>query len=227
MKYFVILFLFLLSNNTFSQQNRKSYYFNYSSVSEYKIYQNQFNGKLIDFRNTKDSTYYLQIAINGSKKEAIIADYKNKLIIKFDVNFEYQNSNDLKKLSNSKLYTVVNFGKNIKYKKAVEFIEYEKDSITNKTIVHITRFANKKRKKIISELYCFFENMENVSSNHKKSIKNYLIDKHNIILKESENLTKVLCLKEGKIESESHFLEIKSEDVNFEFSIDNVFPKVN
>ena len=214
-------------NNAFSQRDKKSYYFNYSSISEYKNYPTQFNGKLINFRNTKDSTYYLQIGINGSKKEAIITDYKNKLIIKFDVNFEYQNSDDLKKLSNSKLYTVVHFEKNKQYKKAVEEIEYEKDSITNNTIVHITRFANNKRKKIIGEHYYFFGNIENSGSIHKKSIKNYIIDKYNIVLKENENLTKILSLKEGKIESESIFLDIKSEDINFEFPIDDVFPKVN
>ena len=222
-----MLFLFLLSSNTFSQEMKKRYYFDYSSVCEYKKHPNQFNGKLIDFRNTKDSTYHLQIKINGTDKEAVILDYKNKLIIKFDVNFDYENTGDLKKLSNSKLYTTVNFEKKLKYKKAIETIEYEKDSMTNKTIVHITRFANNKRKKIIGEHYYFFEKIENSSSSHKKSIKNYLIDKYDIILKEGENLTKVLCLTKGKIESESRFLEIKSEDVNFEFLIDDVFPKVN
>ncbi len=202
-----------------------SYYFNQVIKNNYKDYGIKFNGSTINFRNQKDSTYLLQISINGSKKEATISDLKNRLLIKFDVDFDYKNISDLHKLSNSKLYTKVGYGKIKHFKNTREEFEFVNDTVTNKKIIHLTQFKNKTSKKIVNEHYYFFGKNQNLTNTSKKSLKHYLANKYNIIFENDENLEKILHLKDGKISSETEILYIEETDFNFTFKIDEVFPK--
>ena len=169
-----------------------SYYFDFVSISNIKNHRNNYKGKDFFFKNLKDSTYVLVIGIHDSVKKATLIDYKKRRIIKFDVNFDYQKIEDLNKLSNSKLHTGVAFNKWKKNNKLVEDIEFEKDTGTNKTIVHLTQFKNKKRKKIINEHYYYFGDDSEIGDVYKNSIKNYLIKKYNLTLIKDENLEKII-----------------------------------
>lgn len=218
------LFIFIFCNTfLFSQNKEMSYYFDYLSITNNKFYSKKFNGKIFSFKNTKDSSYVLVLRANDTLKEAILDDHKKKIIIKFDVNFDFKTIEDLKKLNNSKLYTVVEYEYPKKYRKSVELIEYERDSLTKKTIVHLTRYKNKRKKEIINEFYYYFGN--DLKNENNIVMKKYLLKKHNFKLLENENLEKILVLKNGKIDSETTFLETKSIDYKFEFPIDDVYPK--
>ena len=79
--------------------------------------------------------------------------YKNKQLIRFDLDFKYSKIEDLNKLINSRLYTNVTTKSNYrKYKDFVEEMRYENDTIDNQVIVHLIGYKNKKKKKIIYKI---------------------------------------------------------------------------
>ena len=226
MKNFILLFLvFNVTHISFSQETNMSYYFNYMTTSNDKDYSINFIGKTIFITNQNDATYNLLIRANGIINEATITDYKNKLIIKFDLNFNFEKIEDLNKLSNSKLYTVVEFSKSRIYKDFVEDFEFEKDTINSNTIVHLTQFKNKKRKKIINENFYFFGNNNNVETSNKNSIKNYISNRYNLKFNDNENIEKILHLHDGKIARETNIVAINFIDFKFDFKIDKIYPK--
>jgi hypothetical protein len=225
MKALLLFSLLFLSSFIYSQEKRMNYYFDNYTISNYKNYNNGYDGQVINFNNTKDSTYKLLIRINKNLKDAILTDLKNKLVVKFDVNFIFNKIQDLNKLNNRKLFSIVDFDLNTrkKYKNFVEEFEFEKDSTTGKIIAHLTSFKNNKRKKIINEHYYFFEKNDKVINNYKNSTKLYLINKYNIKLDETENVQKILCIIDGKISNETEILEINQTDFNFNFKIDEEY----
>ncbi|WP_191860140.1 hypothetical protein [Hanstruepera ponticola] len=223
---FLLVLVFVTSNLTFSQDNlKRSYYFDVVTISNTKNYSNGFMGKTILFQNQKDSTYSLYMRINNSMREVRLSDRKEKNSISFDMNFEYKSVEDLNKLNNSKLYTVVNYGKSKNYKNYVEEFEFETDSINHKTIIHLTSFKNSKRKKIISEHYYFFGLNDNYDINSPNSIKNYVSETYNLKIADHKHLEKIIHLEDGKISYESNNIIIDLIDFNFEFKIDEVYPK--
>lgn len=111
MKQIIILIFLLNSFFAFSQKKQQSYYFDCAITSNYKNYIYSRDEKLITFKNTKDSTYQLSISYGKTYKEATRNDFNKRELIKFDVNFDYNNVNDLKKLVNSKLFTSKNLNK--------------------------------------------------------------------------------------------------------------------
>ncbi|MBC7525586.1 MAG: hypothetical protein H7239_14270 [Flavobacterium sp.] len=175
--------------------------------------------------NTKDSTYSLLIKMNDNVKGATLDDHKKKRVINFDVNFDYNKVEDLNKLNNSKLYTVIIYENQKKYKNFVEVFEYEKDTINNQILVHLTQFKNSKKKKIINEHYYYFSNKDNIESLYKNNVKDYLLKKYNLFEIKNFNLEKIVCVIDGKINSETVYLESKKIDFNFIFKIDELFPK--
>lgn len=215
----------IFSLASFSQEKKLSYYFDFYSVQKTKDYRTGFKGKIITFLNTKDSTYNLNITEENNIKKAILFDTKNKRTVKFDVDFNFEKIEDLNKLSNSKLYTVVEYVYPKKYKKYVEDSEFEKDTITNKTIVHLTRYKNKKKKKIINEHYYFYGSNDNLNAYKNNSLKKYMLKKHKLKFTDNENVEKILCIEDGKIASENIYVENKNVDFNFAFPIDDVYPK--
>ncbi|QBZ99002.1 hypothetical protein GS03_02514 [Flavobacterium sangjuense] len=182
-------------------------------------YKNNFEGKFIFLSNSNDSTYLMTIKIGKSLKDATISDHKKNWLIKFDMDFEYQHLEDLNNLTNSKLYTGVSSVSRKSYKNAVEDFKFERDTINNETIVHLKRYKNSKRKKIISDHYYFFGKKSNVYDTKKNSIKNYLNAKYNLDLS-AFNLEKAYHLEDGKLAIKSEEIYNESIDFNFNFKID-------
>lgn len=223
----LIVLAFLAINSSYSQDLERNYHFDLVTISNVKDYSHGFMGKVIDFINQKDSTYNLFIKVNGLNNEATLNDRKKKQIIKFDVDedFDYKTIDDLNKLSNSKLFTVVVHSKHKSYKNSTEDFEYELDSINNKTIVHLTRFKNKKRKKIISEHYHFLSVNDIYDGTNSSNYKNYILENHSLRIADNQELEKILHLKDGKIWLETQYISKKIVDFNFKFKIDEVYPK--
>ncbi|WP_418509553.1 hypothetical protein [Corallibacter sp.] len=223
----LIVLAFLAINSSYSQDLERNYHFDLVTISNVKDYSHGFMGKVIDFINQKDSTYNLFIKVNGLNNEATLNDRKKKQIIKFDVDedFDYKTIDDLNKLSNSKLFTVVVHSKHKSYKNSTEDFEYELDSINNKTIVHLTRFKNKKRKKIISEHYHFLSVNNIYDGTSSSNFKNYILENHSLRIADNQELEKILHLKDGKIWLETQYISKKIVDFDFKFKIDEVYPK--
>ncbi|WP_418511904.1 hypothetical protein [Corallibacter sp.] len=223
----LIVLAFLAINSSYSQDLERNYHFDLVTISNVKDYSHGFMGKIIDFINQKDSTYNLFIKVNGLNNEATLNDRKKKQIIKFDVDedFDYKTIDDLNKLSNSKLFTVVVHSKHKSYKNSTEDFEYELDSINNKTIVHLTRFKNKKRKKIISEHYHFLSVNNIYDGTSSSNFKNYILENHSLRIADNQELEKILHLKDGKIWLETQYISKKIVDFDFKFKIDEVYPK--
>lgn len=224
MKRLVILVLIAFSNFCFSQEQKMSYYFDTVVVGDLKNYPDSFIGKTISFYNKKDTTYVLLIRCNDKIKDASLSDFKKKFLINFNVNFDFEKIEDLSKLNAVKLYKNVDFSKPKKNKNYVENFEYEKDSLTGKTIVHLTQYKNNKLKKIINEHYYFFGNSFKNYNSNKIQIKSYLIKKYNFNLIADDNLEKSLCIINGKISNDFNVLDIKDVNYNFEFKIDEIYP---
>ncbi|HLF53431.1 hypothetical protein [Flavobacterium sp.] len=224
MKSLLALMFCLFTFGLFAQDHKMNYYFNLVTVSNIKNYENGARVKSIHFRNVNDSTYVLLLSLEANFKTATLFDYKNKLLIKFDANFNYSTVEDLNKLNNAILYNNFFYGRKTKFKKFVEDVEYERDSVTNVTIVHLTQYKNSKRKKIINEHYYFFEKNNKLNFSQKNSLKNYLSSKYKINIKEDENIGKIIHLKGAKNASETEFVAIDTADFNFTFKINDAFP---
>lgn len=222
MKYLIAFSFLFLSYFSFSQE-KMSYHFDYYSISNYKNYGAKLDNVMVNVLNEKDSTYSL--LLNYSNKEAILNDRKNRQLIKFTFDFKFEKIQDLNKLTNSRLYTKVIYSSRKKYKNLVRDFEYEKDTLTNKTIAHLTFYKNKKRKKIINEHYYFFGYDAKTFDTHSKSIKKFLITTYDLDVIKDLNIEKILHLEDGKISSETNFIEIKKTDFTFEFKVDDVYPK--
>jgi len=224
-----ILFIFIFCSNTFlySQNKEMSYYFD--SCTEYNLKQYDMNlfSKVYFFKNSKDSSYDMAIHQNKDSLFSRLFDYKKEILINFDVNFIYNNVEDLKKLQNIRLYNNVILNKKTKHKNYVEDFEYEIDSINNQTLVHITQYKNSKRKKIINEHYYFFSNNENIKNIDKNNMKDYLINKYNLLEIKNQNLEKTICVVDGKKQSEKEILKIMKIDYTLSFKTDTTFPKKN
>ena len=229
MKLKLVLLFALVNLFCFGQKKQMSYFFDYYSKRNINNYETGKKGEVLYFSNRNDSTYSLSIELTNSDNKAIIIDKKKKITVHFDVTMGFINNDsvNLSKLKNSKLYTTVIFGSSRRHKKFVQDFEYGIDSITNKSIFHLTRFNNKKRKKIISEHYYFFEKDLNNMALIKNSVKEYIIDKFKVNIKEEDNLKRILHLKKGEIASETNFIETKNINYNFIFEIDEEFPKMN
>ncbi|MCF6130243.1 hypothetical protein L1S35_11210 [Flavobacterium sp. AS60] len=220
------LFIFFLISNISSSQDKFSYYFDSMTVQQISDYKNNFDDEFIFLRNSKDSTYSLTVRIGKIKKEASLIDDKKKWLVRFDIDFDYQQLEDLNKLTNNMLYTNFRPRRRGKvYKNFVEDFKFEKDTINNETIVHLKRFKNKKKKKIIWDHYYFFGKRNNVYDTKKNSIKNYLNAKYNLDLN-TFNLEKVYHLEDGKLAIKTEEIKQESIDFNFSFKTDAVFPQI-
>ena len=224
MKY-IFYMCFFASTFIYSQNNKMSYYFD--SCTEYNLKQYDINlhSKVTTFRNSKDSTYTINIFQKKDSVYANLYDHKKNILVNFNVDFKYNNVEDLKKLNNIRLYRYVAFTKGKKYKKYIEDFKYENDSINNQILVHITHYKNSKRKKIISEHYYYFSNKENIKSLDKNNMKDYLLNKYNLLEIKNQNLEKTICLIDGKKQSENEILKITKIDFTFSFTPDQIFPK--
>ena len=222
-----ILFIFIFCSNTFlfSQNEEMSYYFDSCTEYNHNQYDLKLYSKTIHFRNTKDSTYSMSLFQKKDTAYAILSDHKKSVIVNFNVDFKYNNVNDIKKLNNIRLYQNVAYSKGKKYKNYIEDFEYEIDSINNQTLVHLTQYKNNKRKKIINEHYYYFSNKENIKSLDKNNMKDYLLNKYNLLEIKNQNIEKTICVVDGKKQSENEILKVTKIDYTFSFTPDQIFPK--
>ena len=223
MKKYVLLLIFT-TFFSFSQEKEFNYHFDYFIKVSVKLYGNKIihNGFL--FKNSKDSTYSLEIKFTDKDTVAQIFDYKKIDITKFEVDFVFKDIDDLSKLKSPILYTKVYPDNKKKYKNFHEEMEYENDTINNQILVHITQFKNKKNKKIINEHYYYFTKKENIEPIEILNFKNKLINKYKLQILENYNLEKTLCIIDGKISSE--YLTHKIEKINYDFKY-SVIKSVN
>ena len=223
-KNFIVICFVLSELVTFSQKRKESYYFDCVTYSKLKSYVHNLDRNDISFTNSKDSTYRLSLCYDKKLNYAILCDYKKKQLVKFDLNFDYKNINDLINLRNSKLYTNVIIEKP-KYKNCVKEFSLEKDSVNNKNIVRLIYYKNKKKKKIVSENYYFFSSNKKNQNFYNEKLKNYILKICNLNELKDLFLEKILIIFNGKIESESEYIESNTIDYLFKFDIDEVNPK--
>lgn len=221
-KVFVILFFFF--NAIAFSQEKMSYYFDSCKELNLNRYDIKLNSKVIYFSNSKDSTYSMSLFQKKDSVYANLYNFKKKILINFSVDFKYNNVEDLKKLKKSRLYQYVTYIREKKNKKYIEDFEYEIDSINKETLVHITQHKNNKRKKIINEHYYYFSNNENIKKFYKDNMKDYLVNKYNLIYIKNQNLEKIICVIDGKKQSETEILKITKIDYTFSFTPDQVYP---
>lgn len=201
-----------------------SYYFNAIHINDFTHSGDKIRTKVFDFRNQKDTTYYLQIRSSKEKKEASLFDSKKDLFIRFEIDSEFSKVDDLRLLKNAILFKYPETYKPKKVKNVVTKVEAEKDTVNHQTIVHIVNYKNNKRKKIINEHYYFFGKKGKPYSLSKKTLKDYLAEKENIKIDDDENLEKVMHLSNGKINYITENFEYTPIDIQFEFLINKTFP---
>ena len=129
-----------------------SYYFDKSPESNVNQYKTNLFSKVNYFTNSKDSTYTMSIYENKDSIYARLFDYKKSILVNFELQSSYNNTNDLNKLINSRLYKYLTYTRERINKKNVEDFEYEMDTVNNKTLVHLRLFKNKKRKKLLKNI---------------------------------------------------------------------------
>ncbi len=153
MKKVFLLFLFF-TICSFSQKNEYNFHFDCFMKVNSKIHGDKINNDSFLFKNSKDSTYILELRYSKTDTIAQIFDSKVRDLIKFDIDFKFENISDLDKLKDPVLYKTVIPGSNIKnHKNFYEEMEYENDTINNQILVHITQYKNNKKRKIINENY--------------------------------------------------------------------------
>jgi len=216
MKKIFLLFL-LVSICSFSQKKEYNFHFDYFSKVSSKIYGDGISEDCYFFKNSKDSTYSLQLRYSKTDTIAQIYIKGIKDIIKFTIDFKYEKISDLDKLKNPILYETVIPDSPKKYKNFHEEMEYEIDSINDQVLVHITQYKNKKKNKIIKEHYYYFSKKDNIEPIEIPIFKNNLISKYKLDILVNYNFEKQLCLVDGKLSSEFIIQKIEKirSDLNF------------
>jgi hypothetical protein len=216
MKKIFLLFLFI-SIHSFSQEKEYNFYFDhYINIKSKNYGDNRFE-ESYQFKNTKDSTYLLELKYSNKDTVARIFNHKEIDIIEFDIDFKFKKTEDLSKLKNPILYSSV-YRELIlrKYKNFHEEMEFENDTINKQILVHLTQYKNKKKKKIINEYFYYFTLNKDIKPLIYSNFKKRLINKYNLEILNDYDLEKTLCLIDGKLSSE--FLTQKIEKINYELN---------
>jgi len=225
MKWLISYALILFQQLSVAQKESMSYQFTSVNTMHIKNYERNLDVKRIEFTNNQDSTYNLSINIYENSKTAMLMDYKKKVMIGFQINFDYQQIEDLNKLKNPILFTSVKSTKDKEYKNAVEEVEAQIDSADNqKTIVHTIKYKNDQKKKIVYESYSFFDNNAKLNNDRNVQFKNYLVDQYHLNQIKNQYLEKILILYKGKIDKQIDFLDFSKTDFKFEFKIEETMP---
>ena len=230
MKKIIITYLFLFCSVIFAQESQnRSYNFDTYKLLEIKNYGNNSFYESHQFSNSKDTTYVLELKYGKDKNEATLFIEKEKPeIIKFDLNFNYSELDDLNELNNSKLYTdIIRKNKQTRSKDFVEEMRFENDTIDNQVIVHLKQFKNNKKKKIINEHYYFLSNKNNdlKIDTRKNAVVNYLIEKYDLKIVKGLKLDRIMHLYEGKLFLDTYFQKYEKIDFLFNFKIEEVNTK--
>lgn len=194
MKKIFLLFLFL-SIYSFSQEKEYNFYFDhYINIKSKNYGDNKFE-ESYQFKNSKDSTYLLELIYSNKDTLATIFDHKEIDIIKFEIDFKFKKTEDFSKLKNPILYSSV-YRELIsrKYKNFHEEMEFDNDTINKQILVHLTQFKNIKKKKIINEHYYYFTLNKNIKPLVYSNFKKRIINKYNLEILNDYDLEKTLCL---------------------------------
>jgi hypothetical protein len=224
MKKLVFFIFFLNTFFCFSQENEKrSYSFNTftSSIITYygsKIYRNNY----VFVKNEKDENYYL--SINNDLMTATLNDFTLNKIFHFKLKKRVEKIVDLKQLDTafynpkSKLHCNCNSSEKSE-KPIVEEIEYERDTINKKFIVHRMTYKNNKKKKIIHEDYFIFKENTNTANIDKTVSSKFFSDKFNIPFTDNDDLEKIIEIKDGKKMEEYEYVFTKKENITLNFIV--------
>lgn len=150
MKNCMLLFLVLLSLNSFSQEKKLSYYFDYYTVYDYKETEKK-NAKTsveLSFSNSKDSTYVLSLILkNEQVKYATLFDYKISVAHIYKYEGVLKNYDDVRLFNSA---STVPYNQNCsdgtsKFIYEVHYTTHDKNTIS------INTYKNNKRKTFVSE----------------------------------------------------------------------------
>lgn len=224
MKKIVFFIFFLNTFFCFSQENeRRSYSFDTFTSSIITFYESiVLRNDYVFVTNEKDESYYL--SINNNLMSASLIDINLNKIFHFKLKKRVEKIVDLKQLDtvfyNSKSNLNCNCNLSEKSEKPiVEKIEYERDTINKKFIVHRIIYKNKKKKKINLEKYFIFKENPNTANIDKTVYSNFLSDKSNIPFTENDDLEKVIDVKDGKIMVEYEYLFTRKENITLNFIV--------
>ena len=208
-----------------SSPQKRSYHFDtYELIETQDPSKNIFRKSHI-FRSSKDVDYVLEL--NLDTKKASLINYKSPSeLVHFDFDFEYKEPQDLFKLTNPKLYTELFYHSPIRYKKEVEEVSYIKDSVTNQVILRLKIFKNKKKKKIVRDLYYYFSESEPLPDSEDPSpFVQRMISDYNMFFLKNLKLTKTVQIFEDNKKVEIDFFESKAIDFVFSFEVNDIYPK--
>lgn len=204
----------------FSQQDERKYHFDYFEKVNFRIHPYNENQDSYFFKNSKDSTYHLELRY--AKYDTIAKMYDNtiKENVIFDLNFIYKNINDLKKLSNPSIdKSITSVLKNKKAIKYIEDFEFEHDTINKQFIIHKIQRKDNKKKTIINEHYFFFSKNKNICPINNSKIKEHFIKNYKLEIPEDYHYEKTLCLIDGKINTQDQIIKIEKIDFDLSFII--------
>lgn len=212
-----LVFLILFPILFFSQQNERKYHFDFYEKVNIRIHIYNENRDTYFFKNSKDTTYYLELRYSKYDTIAKIIDNSTNENIVFDLNFIYKNINDLKKLSNPRIdnSVIIPHAKNKKFK-YIEDFEYEHDTINKQYIIHKIQHKENKKKTIINEHYFIFSKKNQINTISDSKFKDYLIKNYKLEIPEDYYHEKTICLIDGKVNSE--YLIYKIEQIDFDLS---------
>lgn len=220
MKKIILFIVFLNSFFCFSQEN-KSYSFDTFTSFMKTTYGrvNQRNNYVIVINN-KNENYYL--SINNNSMSANLFDYDIHKVFYFKLKYRIEKVLDLKQLDSafynpkSSISCNCNLSKK-EIKNSVEEIEFERDTINKKFIVHKITFKNNKKDKIINEHYFIFK--ENLSKDtiDKDNFKRLVSDEFDIPLTDFDDLEKIIDVEDGKKTCESEYITTKNENIILNF----------
>lgn len=152
----------ILSLNSFSQEKKLSYYFDYYTVYEYKKEdkKNSETAKNIYFSNSKDSTFILSVTIKDNiVTNAAILDYKNLKITIFKDERILNNYNDVRLFNNA---STTDYNLDICRSKTNYFYEInDREGFSHS----IKKYKNSKKKKIVDE-FIYETKVSDINTNH-------------------------------------------------------------
>lgn len=220
------LFLLLFTLITFpfyaQKVEERIYHFDNYKVMSVKNNYNRYDYKEIRIQSSVDTSYYIRIIYNPKFKAyncAYLLDRNRKENLKFKVDFNFKQIQDLSNLKNptyEKYYDHYDV-KYTQYNPSIEKIEYKVDAVKNTTIVYLKRYDNNNFKKIIHEENYLFEKNDQIVCNDSYSIKNYLKNSHNLNIDKDQHLKKISEIFYGDIGMETIYQEIK--DVSCDFKL--------
>jgi hypothetical protein len=224
MKKIVFFIFFILCFNSYSQKMEElNYSFDYFTIYSFKenLSDTLNNTKEIYFSNSKDSSYILFVTTSKDTiSRAILTDYKNKRKLFYKDHIYPNKINDIK-LFNSATYVKYDLDHCIKAKNSVYTIEYS--SIDNKNLIKITRFKNKRRKKIINE--SFFETTPSEITKNQHYNLGILATSlwcEKFILKNNEIITNSYFIEKGEKKYFRKLLQIEKTDFTINSTINKI-----